>query len=86
MYFFLVNYSPHIDLMVTMWYIPGEVIVMIQENQPTCKDCKHFIRHYVRFPSGRYHAISHGHCTHPRVKPRTMEFPACPHFQPRCPE
>ena len=52
---------------------------MMQE--PTCKDCRHFRQHYIKFREGRYEPITCGHCVYPRLKHRTTDTPACFHFK-----
>ena len=42
------------------------------ENEKTCRDCKHYRRHYVDI-EGRYHEIHDGHCVYPRVKRKRAE-------------
>lgn len=49
-----------------------------------CEHCKHFRRHYVRLRNNHYLPISKGHCTHPRIKDRCVDSPACDRFAP-CP-
>lgn len=52
-------------------------------EQPTCKTCKHFRQHYIKYGRGSYQEISYGHCVHPRLKKRESTTKACEHFQPR---
>ena len=48
----------------------------------TCKDCKHFRQHYIKF--GRsYREILYGHCVYPRLKKRESVTPACEYFNQR---
>lgn len=52
----------------------------------TCQDCKYFVRHYVRYNSGKYAAIDFGHCFRPRIKSRKVDTPACERFKARVEE
>lgn len=49
----------------------------------TCRNCKHFVRHYIRYKRGNYCAIDFGHCVYPRIKDRSIDTPACVHFKAR---
>ena len=51
--------------------------------EPTCADCVHVRRHYIRFDEFRFTEIPCGHCVHPRLKHRRPESPACVHFKPK---
>jgi len=45
----------------------------------TCRDCLHFRQHFI--PWGDYFVPACcGHCVYPRLKHRTPDHPACPHF------
>lgn len=46
-----------------------------------CKNCVHFIMHYVRFRD-KYMSIDFGHCVFPRVKSRDAMAKACVHYEP----
>ena len=48
-----------------------------------CEQCRHFRRHYVRMGNNHYRPISAGHCTHPRLKDRRVDSPACARFSAR---
>lgn len=47
----------------------------------TCKTCTYFIQHY-RKGKRQYFSVAWGHCTEPRIKPRSTETPACAHYRP----
>lgn len=47
-----------------------------------CENCKHFLRHYVRYVTGDFIGLDHGHCIYPRVKTREADTKACMHFTP----
>ncbi len=51
----------------------------------TCKDCEHFVRHYIKIPNG-YAPIIHGHCMEPLIKSRKTTTPACANFSPSNPK
>ena len=44
-----------------------------------CKDCFHYIQHYVIFGKDLMTAYC-GHCTYPRIKDRKPDTPACGKF------
>lgn len=48
----------------------------------TCENCKHFLGHYVRYMTGNFIGLDHGHCVYPRVKTREADTKACAHFTP----
>lgn len=50
-------------------------------QEPTCSNCAHFRRHYIRFHEFRFTEVPCGHCVHPRLKHRRPDTPACVHFQ-----
>jgi len=54
-------------------------------DSKTCETCAYFVQHY-RKDKEKYHPVSIGHCTFPRVKPRRMETAACGHYRERAPE
>ena len=56
-----------------------EVVKM--EDEKTCRDCKHYRRHYVDI-EGRYHEIHDGHCVYPQVKRKRAEDLPCARFTP----
>ena len=51
----------------------------MDENK-TCKTCKHFIQHYIKFKK-RYEEITRGHCVFPRIKNRESTPKACEHYK-----
>ena len=46
-----------------------------------CKNCKYYRSHYVPW-GGSFRRIPHGHCIHPRLKPRS-EKQSCARFCPK---
>ena len=43
--------------------------ITINENEPICANCVHFVQHYIyQDIYNRYSAVHLGHCTYPRVK------------------
>ena len=56
---------------------------MTNNSEHTCATCEHFVRHYIRQTRGLYCPIKSGHCTYPRIKSRSTDTPACPHFTAR---
>ena len=44
-------------------------------NEPTCANCVHFRRHYIRFDEFRFTEIPCGHCVHPQLKHRRPDTP-----------
>ena len=57
-------------------------VLEYSEKETICGNCKHFKTHYVYY-AGRYHAIHHGHCMHPRIKGRKVTDEACSRFEER---
>jgi len=51
-------------------------------EEKTCKSCKHFRLHYIKF-GYRYSAIHYGHCVFPRRKIRENDTSACEHYKER---
>ena len=45
----------------------------------TCRDCLHYRQHYILW-GHCFAPVWCGHCTHPRIKHRPPDKPACPHF------
>lgn len=45
-----------------------------------CKNCKHYIQHYVQHGRG-YMIVYCGHCCYPRLKHRKPDTPACAHYK-----
>ena len=54
-------------------------------SHETCKDCEHFVRHYIK-RSDSYFPIIHGHCMEPLIKSRKADTPACANFSPSNPK
>lgn len=50
-------------------------------EKETCSTCAYFVQHY-RKGKRRYFSVAWGHCTEPRIKPRSTENPACAHYRP----
>lgn len=46
-----------------------------------CKNCEHFILHYIKHARGNYAAILFGHCIKPRIKTRKANDKACAYWQ-----
>lgn len=51
-------------------------------EEKTCKSCKHFRQHYIKFGRG-YREILYGHCVYPKLKKREANTIACKHFSER---
>ena len=54
---------------------------MLNENDktPSCKDCKYFVQHYVRFKTN-FHELNCGHCVNykiPRNKKQSLPPNGC---------
>lgn len=49
----------------------------------TCQTCKYYYQHYVKCGKNRYVSVEAGHCSHPRLKDRKPETPACDRFSLR---
>lgn len=49
-------------------------------EKETCRFCTHFHQHYI-LDSQRCVTVNCGHCTHPRIKHRKPDTPACEYFQ-----
>ena len=47
----------------------------------TCCSCQYFRLHYIRDASGKYMALTYGHCVKPRLKKRYARDAACCHWQ-----
>ncbi len=47
------------------------------ENK-SCKNCKNFRLHYIKYARGNYRALQYGHCVKPRLKKRYADEKACP--------
>lgn len=45
----------------------------------TCSSCHYFRLHYIKTDE-RYEPLCRGHCTHPLLKGRMSNTPACKHF------
>ena len=54
----------------------------IQEITPACAHCRHFHRHYTRSPHG-YIPLHVGHCSHPKLRDKQVDTPACHRFSKR---
>ena len=51
-------------------------------NDSTCKTCRHFRQHYIRY--GRsYREAYCGHCVYPRVKQRSPDTKGCIYHENR---
>ena len=44
------------------------------EEKPTCKNCKHFLQHYVIYKA-KYQRTNWGHCSEQLRKRRVKEYP-----------
>lgn len=51
-------------------------------EDPVCRDCVHFLQHYVASGKGFTRAAC-GHCVYPRLKHRQPHTLACVHYKPR---
>ncbi len=49
--------------------------------EKNCGNCKHYRPHYIPWGKG-FRKIPHGHCVHPRLKPRS-EKQGCAYFCPK---
>ena len=47
----------------------------------TCCSRQYFRLHYIRYASGKYMALTYGHCVKPRLKKRYARDAACCHWQ-----
>lgn len=45
-----------------------------------CKDCKHFMQHYV-FSDGAFHWAYCGHCIQPKLRSKKPDSKICDHFE-----
>lgn len=52
----------------------------MEQEKKTCDGCKYFIQHYRKDRGQNYSEVDCGHCTHPMVKARKPETPACKRF------
>lgn len=49
-------------------------------NNSQCKDCKHFMQHYV-FSDGAFHWAYCGHCIQPKLRSKKPDSKICDHFE-----
>ena len=52
------------------------------KSKPSCQDCKHFVRHYVKSKAG-FLSLCAGYCIRKRIKKRLAYEPACRKFEGR---
>lgn len=56
---------------------------MTKGNTITCKTCKYFKQHYIRWGKG-YSKLTYGHCgAFPRIKKQMADAPVCARYQRR---
>ena len=52
----------------------------MEQEKKFCEGCKYFIQHYRKGAKDNYDEVYCGHCTHPMVKERKPDTPACKRF------
>ena len=50
-------------------------------NEPTCKNCQHYIQHYSA-KGGKFTEVYCGHCTRFHLKRKRPDVKTCEHFLP----